>query len=361
VRALFLVLAQAARVQWLSAVLETWAKDLPAGDSLRVLGDRPLLERFGPELVWECVEADGPDDVYAGLPRKVLAGLRRARDLADWDVVAKLDDDTLIKPSLLHAIAEHHVDARKPLYFGGTGFWDQTSSHWIAGRGLPDFRFFYFAGGGCYFLTRPALDQAFDSLSAVMDAHGVEDGYLGAALAHAKVPFLSRPELLRHFRDPERLLWSCAASSADFLPQDMRVFHRVLVDQEKLPFAIVDADVSWGMPGLRGMCGFENLEVRVRGERVLHAISAHAPSCILLRGEPGRSLRLQGALNDSVPAGHAANARFKVNGAELGEARAGKPTERAYFDFPNDGLLELRATTRDPERCHSVWVWESES
>jgi hypothetical protein len=356
VRVLFLVLGQAARVKWLEAVLETWARELHPNDAIRVLGDRPLVEKLGAEIVWECVEAGGPDDVYSGLPRKVLQGLRRARDLSSWDVIAKLDDDTLVSPARLRAIAEHHLDPAKPLYFGGTGFWDFSTSHWIVERGLPSFRFFYFAGGGCYFLTRPALEQSFAVLEQVMDAHGVEDGYIGAALAHSKVPCVSRPELLRHFREPDRLLWSCAATSADFLPQDLRVFHRLLRDRPALPFTIVDADVSWGMPGLHGMLGYENLETRFRGERVFNAISAHAPSRVVLAGEPGASLRLQGALNDSVPEGHAATASFTIDGAELGEARAGKPTEPAHFFFPASGKLELRIATRDPERCHSMWL-----
>lgn len=363
-RVLFLALGCAARADRAEAALDTWARELPEGDRLVFMGDAPLAERLGAERVWECVQAGGPDDNYTGLPRKVLAGLRRARALADWDVVAKLDDDTLVRPRRVHALLRHHLDLRRPLYLGGTGFHDRTSSRWIAGRGLPLLDFFYFAGGGAYFLTRPALEQGWEALAQVMDAHGVEDGYLGAALAHAGVPVRSLPHFFRHHREPERLIWSCAATICELTAHDLRVVHRHCLEELPTPFDVVEAEVGFGMPGLGGLCGYDELAVVVGGEPRRRALSAHAPSRLVLRSAPGLALRLRGALNDSVEAGHPAVASFSVLAADgaplaaLGEARAGAPTREVRVVFPPDGVLQLRIACPARPRCHSVWLWE---
>lgn len=363
-RVLFLVLGCAAKADRIQAVLDTWGRELPLGDELVVLGDAPLAQQHGSDRVWECVEAGGPDDTYKGLPKKVLAGLRRARARPGWDVVAKLDDDTLAVPARVHAVLEQHVDPAKPLYFGGTGYRDNTGRRWISHHGLPQTSFFYFAGGGAYFLTRPALEQAWEPLEKLMSVHGVEDGYLGAALHQARVPVLSRPDFFRHFREPERVLYGCAATICELAPGDLRLFHRLVCDARPLPFTVVDAEVGWGSPGLNGMLGYQELEVRVSGVRHTQALSAHAPSRVLLRGAPGHALRLRGAINDPAGVVRTAKATFAIDSAageplvQLGEARVGEPTGRVAVSFPSDGRLLLRVDTADRARCHSVWLWE---
>jgi hypothetical protein len=131
------------------------------------------------------------------------------------------------------------------------------------------------------------------------------------------------------------------------------------------PFTIVEACVGWGKVGRRGALGYEGGRIEVCGVPRRQALSAHAPSRVLLRAAPGLLLDLTGAINDSSPPHVGAQAAFNIRArsgellATLGTARAQHPTQPARVRVPSDGHLVLHADTESALCCHSVWLWRT--
>lgn len=118
------------------------------------------------------------------------------------------------------------------------------------------------------------------------------------------------------------------------------------------------AEVGWGRLGVLGDLGYEGGRVTVRGEPVVHALSAHAPSSVDFELDGRfRSFRSRVAMNDDA---RHTRGDFIVLADDrvVAIAPAVADGEVRTIDAPIDGarLLTLRTETRHHDFCHSVWI-----
>jgi hypothetical protein len=186
----------------------------------------------------------------------------------------------------------------------------------------------------------------------------VDDKIIGAVAARCDVPCIGETSLYT-LLGSAGILRSGGAIGATFEPAEMRQIHAAVSARSMQ--TIVSARTGWGIVGLDGWLGFDNAEVEVAGHCARTAISAHAPSRVVLRRAPGERLAVQGAIADSSRRADA-SALFKietVEGArllELGRAQRLVPTVRATVDVPDDGLLALVAEPDQTAWCHALWL-----
>ncbi len=365
-RILYLAIGTAKNRARADAVIETWARDLPPRDVLVFAADDALARALGDGRVWPCIRSDGPDDHYIRLPFKMLEAYRRARAEPDWDFIFKIDDDTYAVPRRVSAVLGE-LDPRAVVYGGGAGSAVSTDqlpqSHAVrSARGERPFEFIDFLGGAGYFLSRPALEAAWRYLEDELSMEGPEDGLVAAAMYRAGIQATWLPPFFEHQRRLELVVHGCHATVHHLQPDDLRFLHRILPDYDDAPFAVAAAKTAWGAVGRGGWLGYEDKRVALDGRAHRRAISAHAPSDVLLRAAPGVEVDLAGALNDS--AAPESRARFTVHDrqgrallADLGSAGRGRPTPLARVAFPEDGRLLLHAATEVEARCHTLWLY----
>ncbi|GIX04968.1 MAG: hypothetical protein KatS3mg114_0837 [Planctomycetaceae bacterium] len=118
--------------------------------------------------------------------------------------------------------------------------------------------------------------------------------------------------------------------------------------------------VGYGEAGFRGSLGYEGRPVEICGERMPHAISAHATSRISYRlGRQFETFCSRVGVNDSAPDG-ATSADFIVlaDGEIAGIARNVRPGQLRLITADVSGVqqLELVIQTRRWNSCHTVWA-----
>lgn len=135
------------------------------------------------------------------------------------------------------------------------------------------------------------------------------------------------------------------------------VEERVLLGEDRL----AGVDVAHGRLGLDGALGYESQRVAVGGRGIAHALSAHGPSRLRFRLDPGfRSFSCRVALNDDVTDrrayGHFAVIADGERVACAPYVRAGTAPPELRADVTGARDLELVVTTSQWEFCHSVWL-----
>lgn len=345
-----------------NSVRHTWAQHLLPTDRLVWLGDEKLASLMPDAEVWPCVLADGPDDSYGALPIKMRTALHRALRDPSWDFLVKVDDDTHVIPARLSAILAEYSPT-EPLFAGGQ-LWLMTSEHYLdhEQRGFPPFDFPFLQGGTGYCLTRPALERAMPFIDEELGVAGMEDVLLSIAFKRAGIPASCLGPFSHTEREWESMLFGAAYAIHRMRDPDHQLIEYMQEELPVLPFIVASASLGWGRIGLHGALGFERKRVKVGGIERKNALSAHAPSEVLLRATPGMLMGWRGALNAS--AGEHASATFRILDskhrqlAHLGSALFAQPTYRETVKVPPDGRLWLEITTESPPLCHSVWLWD---
>jgi hypothetical protein len=360
VRVLALVLSCAKYRERLDAVLATWAARAPPWVELRFCADSQLAGELGAAF-WPCAQTGGALDKYDALPIKMLDGFRRARELR-WDWLLKIDDDCYLDWERLGAFLGT-LDARRPIYVGTGYHWDlghEGGDQWMALAGGP-FRAHF---GPTYLLSRAALEKAWAPLELAFLREGAEDMILSAVAHRFGLEVIGESHLFFGF-EPRRITHGCAVSVLLDAPASVRATHEAAKTKPAAP-RIVSAWTAWGEVGTGGWLGYHEAsgdEVIVSGQKRARAVSAHAPSRLVLLLEPGEEVRLTGALNDSA-VGANARASFRVESrdgtliADLGIAKLNQPTHTQTLRAPADGLIALCADTDQQWHSHSVWLFE---
>lgn len=124
---------------------------------------------------------------------------------------------------------------------------------------------------------------------------------------------------------------------------------------------LLDAQVGFGSPGLRGALGYESKSVTVKGRPYEHAVSAHAPSRLSFDlGRRFAGFRCRVALNDDVPAGRShADFELLADGRRVAlepYVGAGEPPREMHAALGGAERLELVVRTSRWEYCHAVWL-----
>jgi hypothetical protein len=362
-RVLITVLACRALERRLRAVMETWARDVRPPHQLAFFTDTAMVEATGDARAWPCIEAGSPLDRFEGIPVKLRAGLLRARAV-DWDWWVKTDDDCYVHVERLLRHLEA-LDATAPVYVGnglGSSQREARCAELVPLAG-GDFGFHWGFG---FAVSRPAFEQMWPLLDVALCRTGarIDDATIGAVAARVRVPFVTESSLYT-LLGPTGILRSSGAVGATLEPEDMRRTHGAFAaaraGARALPM-IVSARTGWGHVGLDGWLGFDDTDVRVAGRAQPRAISAHAPSRVLLRRRPGELLNLQGAIADTARR-EGVSATFHVltaagtSVAALGRAGRLAPTKRLRVPVPEDGLLALVAEPDQTAWCHAVWLF----
>ena len=363
-RILYVALSCAANRARAEAVVASWGRDVEGASRLVFAGDQTLASGVGDDRVWPCVEAGGPNDHDRARPIKLREAFRRALAAPGWDFVVTVDDSTLVVPRRLAAILSE-VDRRSPIVLGGdvlrasSGSWDNPR---LNDGGAREVSFFATASG--FVLTRVALEQAWPELEPMLAVHGAEDVFTFEALRRARVTMKRMPEAFRGSFDAAVLAHETTVTMHGVPREQMRgVYERVRTNEE-MPFAVAQFSVGSGGLGLGGDLGLGDQKVTIDGEEIRNAIGAHAPCRVVLRGTPGFTFELRGALDDSVPEGRDIFATFAVRDtdrrpvANLGTARRGQPTEPVKVTFPAGGSLVLQVNDLRAA-CHTVWLWSA--
>ncbi len=359
-RVLALVLASAKYRDRLDAVLHTWGARPPEFADLRFCADTALSAELG-ERFWPCVQSGSRLDTYQAIPIKLLEGLRRARELP-WDFLVKTDDDCYLAWDRLQAHLST-LDPAAPLYLGNgyrSVLAEADRDQWTVLAG-GDFTYHF---GAALVLTRPALEQIWAPLQLALAREGTDDAILGAVAHRFGLQTVAEPHL--YFgASPERLTHGCAVIAELDSPARAAEVHAALQALPEGAPLVVSASTAWGEVGANGWLGYEEdggSEVRVGGVPRPRALSAHAPSRLLVKLPPGAALRLTGAINDSATT-EAAHATFRATSssgallADLGEARLGQPTSAHDLRVPSDGLVTLSAETAQYWHSHAVWLY----
>lgn len=361
-RVLYLILSCYANRHRTRAILEGWVREALPGDRMLILGDDSLVDEFPDAPIFPAVTAGSPQDTYAALPYKVLAGLRHARSLPDWDFIFKCDDDTFAWPPRISAILAEH-DPSVPMYLGNAGWSVRVSETRALTPGEWDESFPFFPGGGGYALSRPALEQAWPRLEEELSAPGAEDVLLGLAMYRGGVETCSHGFRVCHGPNAELVVYGSYATVHAIAAAQQPLLYLLLTGLAARPFEAALVQVEWGDAGFFGVLGYDHVDAQVAGQKVFHTLSAHPNSEILLRSTPGVSFRFQGALNDSSGCSKAVQLDFSIR------RRAGQPIARlggivrdgrtrpAIIQVPEDGAFELVCTTNEVAGCHAIWLW----
>ena len=225
-RLLVLAFACAKHRDRVDAVRDSWARDLRDPHDLVFLGDDSLVKSRGGFDIWACVQAGSRFDTYAGLPIKLLHGLRRARTLP-WDYLLKLDDDTYLHADrLLEYLAP--LDRKKPIYLGN-GF--RISANNPDGADvvlLAGGKFLFHSGGAGYVLSRPAFERMWPALDVALCREGAEDVIVGAVAQRSGVETICAPERFEPFCSPAGILDGKLITSHYFKPEQLLQVHAEL-------------------------------------------------------------------------------------------------------------------------------------
>lgn len=356
-RVLIVVLACRRLEARLRAVLDTWAGDVPQPHAIAFFADDALAATMEDPRVWPCIEAGSRLDSLAGIPVKLRAGLQHARTLP-WDWLVKADDDSYVHVERLLAHLQS-LDASRPLYVGNALGWSAQDANCaelvpLAGR---DFCFHWGFGLA---VSRPAFDLMWPVLEVSLCRSGerVDDKLMGAVAARCGIPCIGERSIYT-LLGGDGILRSGGAIGASFESAAMREVHQAR--RTRVLPTIVSARTGWGHVGLGGWLGFDDAEVRVAGREHPTAISAHAPSRVVVRRAPGERLLVQGSIADTSRR-EGASADFRIETADggrladLGRARRLMPTMYADVQVPGDGLLALVAEPDQTAWCHSVWL-----
>jgi len=312
-RLLYLVLTSATDRGGANAIRETWAKSLPRGDELVFAG--------------------------AGSGLSLLEALGRALAMPDWDLLLQLDDQTYALPERLTGMLGE-LPQGAPIHAAAESADCQAFDRLALARAWP-----FLSGPGRAPLAGPA------AVTAAIGAAGIARSVL--------------PPFFHRNRRIDRILCGAGAAVQDMAAEDLRALHPLVCDAPRRPFEVVAATVGYGDVGLNGFLGYDSLAAILNGRRRRQAISAHAPSLVVLRAPPDLLLEFAGAINDSSPSTIMAEATFRISSrggevlSDLGPARCGYSTRWLSLRVPADGRLCLRSDTASPLCCHSLWLWRA--
>ncbi|HSB10214.1 MAG TPA: NPCBM/NEW2 domain-containing protein [Blastocatellia bacterium] len=123
----------------------------------------------------------------------------------------------------------------------------------------------------------------------------------------------------------------------------------------------VEAQVGYGVVGLRGSLGYEDKFVSVGAKRYEHSLSSHPPARVVFQID-GRfsSFRSKVALNDDVRMTNShANFRVLADGRQVGiepYVGSGEPPRCLVADISGARSLELTVRSSRWEHSHAVWL-----
>lgn len=174
----------------LKACLGTWVKNCHAHD-LVILGDDKMPDRIsGIEIHKPLV-----DEKYTDLPKKIKTSFEYLL-MKEWDYLIKIDDDAYLNTTNLLKFLKNNT---KPNLYAGQGIYFPSDKHpcYLSNIGdvLPPKSFkYYYAQGGCYIISRLALQNSIDKMKT-LSPFNAEDVMVGIAMHESNIKLEDRPDL----------------------------------------------------------------------------------------------------------------------------------------------------------------------
>lgn len=172
---LVVILATSKNMNRIDAIYQTWFKDIKPPHKVVILGDLALYNKFGADKVWLC--ANGDNDKYEYLTRKMLIAFRMALAYQNWDFLYKCDDDTFLDFKNLKTFLSDK-NPKEALYIGNGIF-------------NP---FLYAQGGAGYVITKMTLLKSWYMLENNLSKSRSEDRTVGKTMIESEIK-LKKSEL----------------------------------------------------------------------------------------------------------------------------------------------------------------------
>lgn len=174
----------------LKACLDTWVKNCINYD-LVILGDNKMPDRISDIEVYKPLV----DEKYRDLPKKIKASFEYLLT-KEWDYLVKIDDDAYLNTTNL---SDFLNEKSSDLLYAGQGIHFPSDKHpcYLSNIGdiLPPKSFkYYYAQGGCYIISRLALQNSIDKMQTP-SPFNAEDTMVGIAMHESNIKLEDRPDL----------------------------------------------------------------------------------------------------------------------------------------------------------------------
>lgn len=174
----------------LQACLDTWVKNCHA-HNLIILGDDKMPDRISDIEVYKPLVKEK----YRDLPQKIKISFEYLLT-KEWDYLVKIDDDAYLNVDNLLNFLQKNT---KPNLYAGQGIYFPSDKHPCylsnVGDALPPKSFkYYYAQGGCYVLSRLALQNSIGKMNT-SSPFKAEDTMVGIAMHESNIMLEDRPDL----------------------------------------------------------------------------------------------------------------------------------------------------------------------
>lgn len=179
------------------ACQQTWIKNIPQNDEALFIGDPLMPNQIGRHEVYKPLK-DEPKQCQQRITEKMVYSFKHILK-KNWDFLLRIDVDAYCNIDNLNKLTKN-LDSSKDHYFGqGIHFKSDSHPCYLSNVGdkLPPKEYkYYYAQGGCYLISRTALEKAIPYMyyPAPIEARG-EDIMVGDALAKAGIKLNDRPDL----------------------------------------------------------------------------------------------------------------------------------------------------------------------
>ena len=190
---LFLILTHHTTQDKLHACLRTWVPKIESKHDLIVLGDCTMEDNIQGHSVYKPLN----NETYYDLPEKMYRSYRHVLDM-EWDYLVKTDDDCYLNIDNLHSsLAE--MSSIDKLYTGqGIHFKTKTKPNYLSNcddKLPPEQYTMYYAQGGCYIMSKSALNHSIDKMQYKKPPFSAEDVMVGMAMTDSDIVLHDRPDL----------------------------------------------------------------------------------------------------------------------------------------------------------------------
>jgi hypothetical protein len=189
-KVLIAILSHHGSLERLQACLDTWVKKCYLYD-LVILGDDKMPDNLSGIKVFKPIKNESYKDLPIKMKRSFEYCLSR-----EWDYLIKIDDDAYLN---INKLSDFLNEKSSDLLYAGQGIHFPSDKHpcYLSNTGdiLPPKSFkYYYAQGGCYIISRLALQNSIDKMQTP-SPFNAEDTMVGIAMHESNIKLEDRPDL----------------------------------------------------------------------------------------------------------------------------------------------------------------------
>lgn len=191
---LFLILDHSSVHDQSVACQRTWVKNIDTRHEIIFLGDAKMPDNILLHEVYKPLHSESRSDIT----KKIVKGFRHSLK-KDWDYLVRCDTDVYCNVSELEKFLIK-CNKIKPLYAGHGVYSHSPTGHpnYIVTdlKDIPKNKYWYFAQGGFYILSRSALEKTIDDMyfPGPVEPES-EDVMVGGVMKKQEIPLRDRPDL----------------------------------------------------------------------------------------------------------------------------------------------------------------------